>query len=175
MFLAAEPCLSKPDRNVKPDHEVAIVMVRSFFVILMACTFTSCSGGAPSEDLPARPNVVIIFVDDMGYADIGVYGATAYATTHLDQMAREGVRFTDFYVSQAVCSAASRAALLTGVYSNRIGIHGVLGPKSKHGIHEDETTLAELFKSKGYATAIYGKWHLGHHSAFLPTRHGFDD
>ncbi len=115
----------------------------------------------------------MIFVDDLAYADIGVYGATDYETPFLDQMAAEGVRFTDFYASQPVCSA-SRAALLTGTYSNRIGIHGALGPSNTHGIHEDELTMAELFKSKGYTTAIYGKWHLGHHPQFLPTRHGFD-
>ena len=117
---------------------------------------------------------MIVFVDDMGYADIGSFGATAYETPHLDEMAREGVRFTDFYVSQAVCSA-SRAALLTGTYSNRIGIHGALGPQSTHGLHDDELTLSELFQSQGYRTALYGKWHLGHQPAFLPTRHGFDD
>lgn len=122
----------------------------------------------------ATPNVVVIFVDDMGYADLGVYGATGYETPFLDEMAADGVRFTDFYVSQPVCSA-SRASLLTGNYSNRIGINGALGPSNKHGIHEDEVTLGELFKSKGYATAIYGKWHLGHHPQFLPTRHGFDE
>ena len=122
----------------------------------------------------SAPNVVIIFVDDLGYADIGSYGAIAHETPHLDQMAAEGTRFTDFYVSQPVCSA-SRASLLTGSYANRIGIHGALGPGSTHGIHDDEVTLAELFKSKRYATAAFGKWHLGHHPRFLPTRHGFDE
>ncbi len=115
-----------------------------------------------------------MFVDDMGYADLSSYGATAYATPNLDRMAAQGVRFTDFYASQPVCSA-SRAALLTGTYSNRIGIHGALGPSNTHGIHDDEVTLGELFQSEGYSTAIYGKWHLGHHPQFLPTRHGFDD
>ena len=115
----------------------------------------------------------MIFVDDLAYADLGVYGATDFETPYLDQMAAEGVRFTDFYASQPVCSA-SRAALLTGTYSNRIGIHGALGPSNTHGIHDDELTMGELFKSLGYATAIYGKWHLGHHPQFLPTRHGFD-
>ncbi|MBX2821876.1 MAG: sulfatase [Rhodothermaceae bacterium] len=132
----------------------------------------SCSDPSPVAE-PSSPNVVMIFVDDLAYADIGVYGATDYETPFLDQMAAEGVRFTDFYASQPVCSA-SRAALLTGTYSNRIGIHGALGPSNTHGIHEDELTMAELFKSKGYTTAIYGKWHLGHHPQFLPTRHGFD-
>jgi arylsulfatase A-like enzyme len=120
------------------------------------------------------PNVVLIFTDDQGYGDVGCYGAKGFATPNLDRMAREGIRFTDFYVAQAVCSA-SRAALLTGCYPNRIGILGALGPASQHGIHANERTIAEVLKPRGYATAIYGKWHLGHHPPFLPTRHGFDD
>src|SRR5882757_7410564 len=93
---------------------------------------------------------------------------------NLDRMAAEGARFTSFYVAQPVCSA-SRASLLTGCYPNRIGIHGALGPSSRVGISSGEMTLAELVKQKGYATAIFGKWHLGHHPPFLPTRHGFDE
>ena len=120
------------------------------------------------------PNVVIIFIDDMGYADIGPFGAKGYSTPHLDRMAKEGRKFTDFYVTQAVCSA-SRAGLLTGCYNVRVGILGALGPKSRDGINANETTLAELCKQKGYATACYGKWHLGHHKKFLPMQHGFDD
>ncbi len=119
------------------------------------------------------PNVVLIYADDLGYGDLGCYGAKGWTTPHLDQLAKDGVRFTDFHVSQPVCSA-SRASLLTGCYANRLGIHGALGPKSRHGIHDDETTLGELFRSKGYATAAVGKWHLGHLDRFLPTRHGFD-
>jgi arylsulfatase A len=121
-----------------------------------------------------RPNIVIIFTDDQGYADLGVYGAKGFQTPHLDRMAQEGMRLTDFYSAQAVCSA-SRAALLTGCYPNRIGILGALGPGSRTGIHYDEMTLAELVKQRGYATAAYGKWHLGDHPQFLPTRHGFDE
>ena len=120
------------------------------------------------------PNVVVIFIDDMGYADIGPFGAKAYPTPHLDRMAEEGRKFTDFYVTQAVCSA-SRAGLLTGCYNVRVGIHGALGPKSSHGINANEVTLAEICKQKGYATSCYGKWHLGHHEKFLPMQHGFDD
>jgi arylsulfatase A len=123
---------------------------------------------------PARPpNVVIVFADDLGYGDLGCYGATAWKTPHLDRLAREGVRFTSFYVAQPVCSA-SRAALLTGCYPNRLGIHGALPPTARHGLHPEETTLAEVLQAKGYATACIGKWHLGHLPAFLPTRHGFD-
>ncbi|SVB60226.1 uncharacterized protein METZ01_LOCUS213080, partial [marine metagenome] len=122
-----------------------------------------------------RPtNIVIIFIDDMGYADIGPFGAKNYPTPNLDRMAKEGRKFTDFYVTQAVCSA-SRAGLLTGCYNVRVGILGALGPKATHGINASEMTLAEVCKQKGYATACYGKWHLGHHKKFLPMQHGFDD
>lgn len=128
-----------------------------------------------SQPAPARaPNVVVIFTDDQGWADIGTQGARDFATPNLDRMATEGVRFSNFYVAQPVCSA-SRAALLTGCYPNRIGIHGALGPRSRHGLHRDELTLAELCKSKGYATAIFGKWHLGHLPPHLPMQHGFDE
>ncbi len=120
------------------------------------------------------PNVIVIFCDDLGYADIGPFGCKAYATPHLDRMAREGRKFTNFHVSQAVCSA-SRAALLTGCYNNRVGIHGALGPAARIGLHTNETTMAEVFKQRGYATGMAGKWHLGHHAQFLPTRHGFDE
>ena len=120
------------------------------------------------------PNIVIVFMDDMGYADIGPFGAEGYETPHLDRMAREGRIFTDFYVTQAVCSA-SRAGLMTGCYNVRVGITGALGPRANHGIHEDEVTIAEICQQKNYATACYGKWHLGHHKKFLPLQHGFDE
>lgn len=121
----------------------------------------------------SKPNIVIIFMDDMGYADIGPFGAKDYPTPHLDRLAQEGRIFTDFYVSQAVCSA-SRASLLTGCYNVRIGIQGALNHRADHGLSDQEVTLAEIVKSQGYATCCIGKWHLGHHPKFLPTRHGFD-
>lgn len=120
------------------------------------------------------PNIVIVYADDLGYADLECFGSPSADTPYLDQMAAQGRKFTNFYVAQAVCSA-SRAALLTGCYPNRIGIQGALGPNATHGISADELTIAELLKGRGYATAIYGKWHLGHRTEFLPTRHGFDD
>lgn len=120
------------------------------------------------------PNVVVIFTDDQGYGDVGCFGAKGFVTPNLDRMAQDGIRFTSFYSAQAVCSA-SRTALLTGCYPNRIGILGALGPNSTHGINDNERTIAQVLKTRGYATAIYGKWHLGHHPKFLPTRHGFDD
>jgi arylsulfatase A len=119
------------------------------------------------------PNLVLIFCDDLGYGDIGPFGAQDYETPHLDQLAAQGSKLTSFHVSQPVCSA-SRASLLTGCYANRVGIHGALNPKAKHGLAASEVTLAEIAKSKGYATCAVGKWHLGHHAQFLPTRHGFD-
>jgi arylsulfatase A-like enzyme len=127
--------------------------------------------GGPRQ---SPPNVVIIFTDDMGYADPACYGGTFAATPHIDRLAREGIKLTDFHVAQPVCSA-SRAALLTGCYPNRIGIHGALSPRVTHGLSGEETTLAELLRSRGYQTSMVGKWHLGHHRQFLPTRHGFDE
>lgn len=126
---------------------------------------------ALAEERP--PNVVIIFTDDQGFGDIGVNGAEGYETPNVDRMAAEGRLFTQWYASQPVCSA-SRAGLLTGCYSNRLGINGALSPGSKIGLNHEETTLAEVFKGQGYATAIFGKWHLGDHESFLPTNHGFD-
>jgi arylsulfatase A-like enzyme len=143
---------------------------RSFFFWLVLLLLGHSVGFSQDR---SRPNFVIIFVDDLGYQDIGPYGSRN-KTPNLDRMAKEGIRFTDFYVAQPVCSA-SRAALLTGCYPNRIGILGALNPASKTGIHANEMTLAEILKTRGYATAIYGKWHLGHHTEFLPLHHGFDD
>ncbi len=122
-----------------------------------------------------RPaNIILIFADDLGYADIGVYGAKGFSTPHLDHMAAQGIRFTDFHVSQAVCSA-SRASLLTGCYSERVGIQGALMPWSQIGLHPDEETIADLLQRKGYATGMVGKWHLGHEKIFLPIHQGFDE
>ena len=122
----------------------------------------------------APPNVVLMFTDDQGYGDVGCFGAEGYETPNLDRLAAEGARFTDFYVSSPVCSA-SRAALLTGCYHERVGIQGALGPKTPHGLNPEETTLADLCKLKGYATAIFGKWHLGRPEHLLPPSHGFDE
>ena len=139
---------------------------------LVVSLFFSEAAFSAADDRP--PNVVIVFTDDQGYADVGVFGAEGFETPHLDKMAAEGRMFTHWHAAQPVCSA-SRTALLTGCYPNRLGIHGALGPGSRHGINESETTLAEICKQKGYATAIFGKWHLGDHKKFLPTQHGFDE
>ncbi len=128
----------------------------------------------PSTATKPPPNIVIIFVDDLGYADIAPFGYTPYKTPHLDAMAARGRKFTDFVTSSAVCSA-SRAALLTGCNHRRVGISGALFPRSDTGLNPDEMTFAELVKQQGYATACFGKWHLGHHKKFLPLQHGFDE
>ncbi len=143
---------------------------RVFKLILTICSI--CGWVLLAGERP--PNVVLIFIDDMGYADIGPFGARDYPTPNLDRLAVEGRRFNDFMVSAPVCSA-SRAALMTGTLHIRLGVNGAYSPKSPNGLHPDEVTIAELCKQKDYATAIYGKWHLGHHPKFLPTNQGFDE
>ncbi len=138
-------------------------------VLLLALTNLTA---ALAADRP--PNVVIFYADDLGAGDLGCYGSRTNPTPNLDRLAREGMRFTSFSTAQAVCSA-SRAALLTGCYPNRLGILGALGPKSKTALSPDETTLAELLKGRGYATSLFGKWHLGDAPGFLPPSHGFDE
>lgn len=123
---------------------------------------------------PAPPNIVLIFMDDMGYGDLSVYGALNYRTPNIDRLAAEGMRFTNFLSAQAVCSA-SRAALLTGCYPNRLGISGALFPGAKTGLSPDEMTIAEMLKQQNYATGIFGKWHLGDAAPFMPLRQGFDE
>lgn len=125
-----------------------------------------------------KPNIVIIFCDDLGYGDIGCFGSEVNRTPVLDRMAAEGMRFTDFYVASPVCSP-SRAALLTGSYPKRVGLDAgydfsVLLPADPIGLHPDEITIADVLKEAGYATMMLGKWHLGDQEGFLPTDHGFD-
>lgn len=120
-----------------------------------------------------KPNVIIIFNDDLGYSDLGCYGAPKTKTPRIDQLAKEGVRFTDFYACSSVCSA-SRASLLTGCYPQRVGVMGVIGAGTNGGLKQEHVTIAEVLKSVGYATAAVGKWHLGDMPKFLPTNQGFD-
>ena len=153
-------CVHARLQNLLPSPYTTSMRYCLLLLLLCGCT-------------PPPPNIVIIFADDLGYADLGTYGATTFATPNIDGIAENGVRFTNFYVSSPVCSA-SRAALLTGSYHRRVGISGAFNPHSQRGLNSNETTIAELLKEQGYATAAIGKWHLGHHEPFLPTNHGFD-
>ncbi len=158
-----------------PLGQPAQIRTRILRIILLSvCLCAGESPGAPAAAQGTRPNFVIVFTDDQGYADVGVFGASGFQTPNLDRLAAEGRIFRNFSVAQPVCSA-SRAGLLTGCYPNRIGIHGALSPRSKTGLSSGEMTLAELVKQRGYATAIFGKWHLGDAPQFLPLHHGFDE
>lgn len=146
-----------------------------FLCLAVICIATACSPGSEKKSTTEKPpNFIVVFIDDMGYGDIASQGATGWTTPNLDKMAAEGMRFTNFYAAQPVCSA-SRAGLLTGCYPNRIGISGALFPHDVTGLNKSETTIAEMLKTKGYSTGIFGKWHLGHHKEFLPLQHGFDE
>ncbi len=135
--------------------------------------------GLASAEPPTAPNFIVIFCDNLGYGDIEPFGSTVHRTPHLQRMAREGRKFTHFCVTAGVCTP-SRASLMTGCYSQRVGMHTnprdgqVLRPVSPYGLHPDEKTIAEVLQARGYATGIFGKWHLGDQTPFLPTRQGFD-
>lgn len=148
-----------------------IIFAFSLFALI------SCQSDKASKEIINKklPNIVLIYADDLGFGDLASYGALDYKTPNLDKLASEGMRFTNFCVAQAVCSA-SRAAILTGCYSNRVGIGGALNPHAKIGLNPEEETIAELVKRAGdYKCAMYGKWHLGHLKQFLPSNQGFDD
>ena len=134
-------------------------------------SFPLCS--FPAEK-PKNPNIVLIFMDDMGYGDLSCYGASQYKTPNLDRMAAQGIRFTNFLSAQPVCSA-SRAGILTGCYPNRVGISGALMPDAKIGLNPSEETIAEVVKKRNYKTCAIGKWHLGYQRQFLPLQQGFDE
>lgn len=151
---------------MKATHVIHFVRFWSYLLL-----FCGLGQVAAAERLP---NLILILADDLGYADVGVYGAKGFTTPSIDRLAHEGIRFTDFHVAQPVCSA-SRAALLTGCYSNRIGIEGAMEPWYDFGIHERELTFPQMMKQKGYATGMVGKWHLGTPTEFLPTHRGFDE
>jgi arylsulfatase A len=139
----------------------------NIYVVICFCTLLfSCAKKEKS------PNVIIIFTDDQGYQDVGCFGSPLIKTPNLDQMAIDGMRFTNFYSASAVCSP-SRAALLTGCYPPRVGVPVVLWPASKSGLSNTEVTIADMLKQKGYATQCIGKWHLGDRPEYLPTNQGF--
>lgn len=145
---------------MKPQNYLILL---SLILLLNTCT-------KKPEQLP---NIVVIFTDDQGYHDLGCFGSDI-KTPNIDKLAENGTRFTNFHVGQAVCSA-SRCALLTGCYPNRLGIHGALSPQATHGLHPDEETIADMLKMSGYATGIFGKWHLGCKPGLMPTNQGFDE
>jgi len=138
--------------------------------IMAVFVLTVCIDARAAEKLP---NIVIILTDDQGYADVGKFGAEGFTTPNLDHLADQGAVFRNFHAAQPICSA-SRCGLMTGCYPNRIGINGALGPRANIGISDKEETLAQLLKSRGYATGMLGKWHLGNAPQFMPLRHGFD-
>jgi len=139
-------------------------------LLLSATLFFGCL----KRKEPTKPNVIIFFTDDQGYADIACFGAKGFETPNFDNLANDGIRFTNFYVPATVCTP-SRAGLLTGRYPKRAGLHeAVLFPFSEGGLSTDEFTMAEMFQSTGYNTGIVGKWHLGHKEEFMPNNQGFD-
>lgn len=140
-----------------------------FFFPILAVLAVAVSSAAA-----AQPNFILIFADDQGYGDLSCFGSTTIDTPNIDRLATEGRKFTSFMVASPVCTP-SRAALLTACYPKRVGMHQhVLFPASTKGLHPDEFTIADHLKSLGYATACFGKWHLGHHPEVLPTANGFD-
>ena len=152
--------------------------LRSIFVCVSVAFLAAFANGEIRAADPL-PNFIVVFCDDLGYGDLGCYGSTKNRTPNIDRMATEGVRFTSFYSSSPVCTP-SRSSLMTGCYARRVGMHEaetghwVLIPRNRRGLNPDEVTLPEVLKSKGYATACIGKWHLGDQPPHLPTKHGFD-
>lgn len=144
------------------------------FAIISSCVSLAQEEPGSETGTPTPPNVVIIFADDLGYGDIGAFGATDIKTPNIDLIAVRGAKFTQFYSASPVCTP-SRAALLTGRLPIRMGIHHVFTEASYRGMPEHELTIAEMLKDNGYATGIFGKWHLGHQPAYLPLNQGFDE
>jgi len=157
---------------MKPLPSIAILVAAA------AATTAACRAGLSPESAPATPerppNVVIVFADDQGYGDLSSFGHPTIHTPHIDALAANGAKLTQFYVASPVCSP-SRAALLTGCYPKRVGMHEhVVFPPYDYGLHTNEVTIADLLRTEGYATGCFGKWHLGHRPGLLPTDQGFD-
>jgi len=149
----------------RTNHQIAVTLLAASIILPTAWA---------QEPAADRPNVVLFFIDDLGYGDIGPYGSRKNKTPNLDRMAAEGVKFTDFYLASTACSP-SRAALMTGCYAKRVGMDGrVCFPLQKKALNPAEYTMAEMFRDAGYATGCFGKWHLGHRAGYLPKDHGFD-
>lgn len=148
-------------------------MKRKIQLILLAILLYSCGNEAKKKTQAPLPNIVFIFTDDLGYGDLGCFGAMDIATPNIDRIAAEGIKFTSFLSASPVCSP-SRAGLLTGRMPQRMGINAVFFPESFTGMDPEEITIAEILKAKGYRTAAVGKWHLGHMEKFLPLNQGFD-
>lgn len=153
--------------------KISIVFLGILVMVIAAMKIPSKDSSADTPD-NNLPNVVLIYMDDMGYGDVDAYGGIDYHTPNIDKLAAGGMRFTNFYAAQPICTA-SRAAILTGCYPNRIGFHDAFMPHSKIGLSDKEETIADMLRKKGYATAIVGKWHLGDAKKFLPLQHGFDE
>ncbi|RAJ10261.1 sulfatase family protein [Arenibacter echinorum] len=154
----------------KNGLEIPLFISISLFSLLFFLSSTA-NGQIKSGQ---APNIVLIFMDDMGYGDLDLNGAIGYTLPNINKLASQGMRFTNFYAAQPICSA-SRAGILTGCYPNRIGLTGALFPDSKIGMNSAEETIPEVLKKKGYATSMVGKWHLGDAKEFLPLQHGFDE
>jgi arylsulfatase A len=169
----SRPSQPRTEQLVRFGMQRTLQLLGATVCLLAVSLATAVAAGAQAGS-NSSPNIVLILIDDLGYGDIGPFGNERWKTPELDRMAREGRRFSHFVVSSAVCSA-SRAAFLTGCYHERVGIRGALGPRSEIGLAASETTIAEVCKSAGYATACFGKWHLGKHREFLPLQHGFDE
>ncbi len=149
-------------------------MIHLSFLMVVAVMTTLCHRSQPATGNGSRPNIVVIYCDDLGYGDLACFGNSEIRTPNIDRMAAEGMKFAEFYSASPVCSP-SRAALLTGRIPQRMGINGVFFSRSFTGMPVEEITTADLLKSQGYATGVVGKWHLGHRHEFLPLQRGFDE
>ena len=153
------------------DRRIKLTPYLSTLLVIILINISSCKKNEVTEN---PPNIIIFFTDDQGYSDLGSYGAEGFETPHLDQLATEGIKFTNFYVPATVCTP-SRAGLLTGRYPKRSNLHkAVLFPYSNEGLASEEFTIAEMLREGGYSTSCIGKWHLGHKEEFMPNNQGFD-